>query len=305
MRGRVYKSTGSWYWVKSAAGHFISCRLRGKHRIKGLKVSNPIAVGDYVHYIEDTDDKGIIESIEDRENYLIRQSVHKTGHAHIVASNIDQAILLATYAYPKTSTGFIDRFLVTAEAYRIPAVILVNKADLISPEERENFTLFKQLYEGLGYHCALISALEDESLETVNQLIYGKTSLFTGHSGVGKSTLLNKILPGTDQKTAEISSFANKGKHTTTFAEMFDIDDTTALIDTPGIKELGLVEMEKEELGHYFPEMREKLNECRFHNCTHLHEPGCAVRDAVESGNISLSRYQSYLSMVEGDDNRR
>ena len=301
------KSTGSWYQVR-VAEHTYACRLRGKFKIKGLKVTNPIAVGDRVTIaIEDPQENtGVITDILPRDNYLIRKSTRKAYHGHMLAANLDQAVLVATLVFPRTSLGFIDRFLVSAESFRIPAVVIFNKADLLSEEQHLLQNELMELYASIGYRCLSVSALSENSVPPVQEIIRDKVSLFSGHSGVGKSTLLNRIAPeSAQQRTAEVSSFANKGVHTTTYAEMFAVDPTTFVIDTPGIKELGLMDIHEGELGHYFPEMRDLLNECRFHNCIHVQEPGCAVREAVERESIDPSRYHSYLSMLENDDNRR
>ncbi len=307
MKGIIIKSTGSWYQVLDTEANRYNCRLRGKFKLKGFKVTNPIAVGDHVEFeIEDVAEKtGVITAIIQRENYIIRKSPHKTGHGHIIASNIDQAILVATLIFPKTSLGFIDRFLVSAEAYRIPALIMFNKSDLYNQEILDFYEDLKVLYGTLGYETALISATQEEGLSVVRTAIQGKTSLLTGHSGVGKSTILNKLVPGGIQKVAEVSDFAQKGTHTTTFAEMFVVKENTYLIDTPGIKEWGLIDIEEEELSHFFPELRDLMGKCRFYNCTHTHEPGCAIMEAFNSGKVAASRYESYLSMLDGDDNRR
>lgn len=301
------RSTGSWYEVRTENGHILQCRLKGKFKIKGLKVTNPIAVGDKVAYEleSETENTGIINDILPRENYIIRQSVHKAAHGHLLATNLDQAILIATLTFPRTSLGFIDRFLVTAESFRIPTVLVFNKLDLINDEGVAYQEELKTLYESLGYPCYFVSALEGDGVAEVKALLKGKVSLLSGHSGVGKSTLINAIMPDLDLRTSEVSTFANKGVHTTTFAEMFEVEPDTFIIDSPGIKELGLIDIEKEEISHYFPEMREMLNECRFHNCLHINEPKCAVKDAVGEGTIAESRYISYLSMVEGGDNRK
>ena len=306
MEGIVMKSTGSWYQVL-VDEQFYACRLRGKFKIKGLKVTNPIAVGDQVVLeIEDPQENtGVITDILPRKNYIIRKSTRKAFHGHIIAANLDQAILVATLVFPRTSMGFIDRFLVSAESFRIPAVLVFNKTDLLSQEQRALQDELMSLYESIGYRCLAISALSDASVPPVQRIIADKVSLFSGHSGVGKSTLLNQIAPESAQRTAEVSTFANKGVHTTTYAEMFQTTSGTFVIDTPGIKELGLMDINDGELGHYFPEMRMLLGECRFHNCIHTQEPGCAVRDAVEQGTIDESRYYSYLSMLEDEDNRR
>ncbi|GAB3506052.1 ribosome small subunit-dependent GTPase A [Emticicia fontis] len=301
------RSTGSWYEVRTSEGNVLQCRLKGKFKIKDLKVTNPIAVGDKVAYeIEsETENTGIIYDILPRENYIIRQSVHKTAHGHLLASNLDQAVLIATLTFPRTSLGFIDRFLVTAESFRIPTVLIFNKLDILDNEMIAYQEELADLYESLGYKCLFTSAINNIGVDTFSDLLKGKVTLLSGHSGVGKSTLVNAIAPDLDLRTSEISTFANKGVHTTTFAEMFEIDADTFIIDSPGIKELGLVDMEKEEISHYFPEMRELLGECRFHNCLHIDEPKCAVKDGVIEGSIAESRYSSYLSMVLGEDNRK
>ena len=307
-KGLVLRSTGSWYEVRSATdAHIWQCRLKGKFKNLGLKVTNPIAVGDHVRFeIEnETENFGIIHEIVPRENYVVRSSVHKTAHAHLLAANVDQAILIVTLVFPRTSLGFIDRFLVAIESFRIPGVLIFNKQDLLNDAMKEFQTELMHLYENLGYKCMAVSALEQEGLGDFEHLLKGKVSFLSGHSGVGKSTLVNAIGNGLTIKTQEVSSFANKGVHTTTFAEMFELEKDTFIIDSPGIKELGLADMKPEEISHYFPEMRELLNKCRFNNCQHINEPGCAVKDAVSDGNIAFSRYESYLSMVGGGDNRK
>lgn len=307
-KGLVIRSTGSWYEVRDDRdGHIWQCRLKGKFKTMGLKVTNPIAVGDYVRFeIEDENqNSGIIYEILPRTNYVVRASVHKTAHSHLIAANVDQAILIATLVFPRTSLGFIDRFLVAIESFRIPGVIIFNKQDLLNDEIKEFQTQLMDLYTSLGYTCMATTAVTGEGLEDFRQLLRGKVSLLSGHSGVGKSTLVNTIAPTLDIKTQEVSTFANKGVHTTTFAEMFELEPGTFIIDSPGIKELGLSDMKPEEISHYFPEMRERLNECRFNNCQHINEPGCAIKDAVSNGEIAFSRYESYLSMVGGGDNRR
>lgn len=307
MKGVVVKSTGSWYLVRDAEGKLHRARLRGKFKLKGLKVSNPLAVGDRVEFDVETtgEDTAVIHKIEDRENYIIRKSTHKAEHAHIIAANLDQALLIATLVSPRTSFGFIDRFLVTAEAYGIPTVIVYNKTDLYDEDMQEYQRQIAYLYERIGYKVMGVSAHANQGIDELKELLHGKTSLFSGHSGVGKSTLINLIVPDLDLKTSEISGFSDKGVHTTTFAEMFEIDPETFIIDTPGIKELGIVDIPKQELGHFFPEMRERLNQCRFNNCTHFNEPGCAVVEAVRHNEIALTRYESYLSMLQGEDNRK
>jgi ribosome biogenesis GTPase len=306
-KGLVMRSTGSWYEVRDQHAHIWQCRLKGKFKALGLKVTNPLAVGDYVNFeIEDENQNfGIIHEILPRDNYVIRSSVHKTAHAHLIAANVDQAILIATLVFPRTSLGFIDRFLVAIESFRIPGVLIFNKQDLINDEMKSFQDELMELYRSLGYTCIATAAINNEGLTPFQELLTGKVSLLSGHSGVGKSTLVNAIAPGLEIKTQEVSSFANKGVHTTTFAEMFELHPGTFIIDSPGIKELGLADMKPEEISHYFPEMRELLNKCRFNNCKHINEPGCAVKNAVESGGIAFSRYESYLSMVGGGDNRK
>ena len=308
VKGLVLRSTGSWYEVRdSRDGHIWQCRLKGKFKTLGLKVTNPIAVGDYVRFEEEDENQnfGIIHEIVPRENYVVRKSVHKTAHAHLIAANVDQAILIATLVFPRTSLGFIDRFLVAIESFRIPGVLIFNKQDLLNDEMKEFQSELMELYESLGYKCLATTALDKDSLAEFASLLKDKVSLLSGHSGVGKSTLVNSIAPDLDIKTQEVSTFANKGVHTTTFAEMFELEPDTFIIDSPGIKELGLADMKQEEISHYFPEMRDLLNQCRFNNCQHINEPGCAVKDGINAGEISISRYESYLSMVGGGDNRK
>lgn len=306
-KGLIIRSTGSWYDIRNEDGHIFQGRLKGKFKIKGLKVTNPIAVGDHVTFeIEDeAENTAVITDIDPRENYIIRQSVHKTAHGHILAANLDQAVLLATLTLPRTSLGFIDRFLVSAESFRIPTTIVFNKTDILNDEGLAYQQEIMDMYESIGYQCLSTSATEGEGIDAFRQLLDHKVTLLSGHSGVGKSSLVNAISPELNLRTNEVSTFANKGVHTTTFAEMFELAPDTFIIDTPGIKELGLIDTEKEEIGHYFPEMRERLNQCRFHNCLHINEPGCAIKDAVAEGDIAESRYMSYLSMMEGEDNRR
>lgn len=307
QKGLVIRSTGSWYDVRDEDGEIWQCRLKGKIKLQGLKVTNPIAVGDRVKWeLEDeTRGTGMISEIEERENYIVRASVHKTAHAHILAANVDQVIIIATLTFPRTSLGFIDRLLITAESFRIPSVIIFNKQDLFDDETKAFQQQIINLYQNIGYECFTTSAVTGEGIEKLTKLLENKVSVLSGHSGVGKSSLLNFIAPSLDLPTKEVSTFANKGVHTTTFAEMFELTENSFIIDSPGIKELGLSNTKKEEIAHYFPEMRERLNECRFHNCLHIDEPKCAVKDAVEAGKIAMSRYESYLSMVGGQDNRR
>ena len=305
MEGTVTKSTGSWYEVRSANAQSISCRVRGKMRMHGIVATNPVAVGDKVIYQLENDNQGIITKILPRENYLIRRSTKKSKQAHILAANLDQAVLIATIAFPKTSLGFIDRFLVAAESFRIPQLLVFNKIDRWNDESREFAQEMTDIYQSIGVECILVSALEKTNMELLRTKLRGKLSLIAGHSGVGKSTVLNSLSPDIDQKTAEVSTFANKGIHTTTFAEMFALDPDTFVIDTPGIKELGLIDIHDEEISHFFPEMRDLFGQCKFYNCTHTHEPGCAVVEAVENGQIALSRYESYIGMVYEEETHR
>jgi ribosome biogenesis GTPase len=307
QQGLVIRSTGSWYDVRNPDGHIYQGRLKGKFKIKGLKVTNPIAVGDRVAFdVEDeAENTAVITDITPRENYIIRQSVHKTAHGHILAANLDQAVLLATLTLPRTSLGFIDRFLVSAESFRIPTTVVFNKTDILNDDGLAYQQEIMDMYESIGYKCLSTSATEGIGVDEFRQLLDHKVTLLSGHSGVGKSSLVNAIAPDLNLRTNEVSTFANKGVHTTTFAEMFELAPDTYIIDTPGIKELGLIDTSKEEISHYFPEMRNRLNQCRFHNCLHINEPGCAIKDAVGEGEIAESRYMSYLSMMEGGDNRR
>lgn len=305
MRGLVTKSTGSWYQVLGDDGNRYECRIKGIFRTQGIKTTNPIAVGDRVEFeIEQGQQSAVITKLEPRKNYIIRRSVNLSKQTQIIGANLDLALLVVTLASPPTSTGFIDRFLVTAEAYGIPAALVFNKLDLFSDEGLEILAEYIAIYENLGYPCFTVSALERENIETLNEVLKDKITLISGHSGVGKSTLINAIIPGSDLKTGNISDWSDKGKHTTTFAEMIDLPFSGKLIDTPGIRELGIVDIEPQELSHYFPEMRNLLNQCKFHNCRHINEPGCAVLDALENGEIEPSRYDSYLSIYNNENNR-
>jgi ribosome biogenesis GTPase / thiamine phosphate phosphatase len=303
MKGVVIKSTGSWYTVLSE-NVTIECRIKGVFRIKGIKSTNPIAVGDDVEFEMEVDGRGVIHAIGERKNYIIRKSINLSKQSHILAANVDQALLIVTLAFPRTSTGFIDRFLLTAEAYHIPTVIIFNKVDLFLQDERsmEELNDFIALYERIGYKCYKVSATEKLDIEIVKSITTNKTSLVAGHSGVGKSTLVNAMDANLDLKVGEISDAHSKGKHTTTFAEMHPLNYGGFIIDTPGIKELGLVDMEKEEIANYFPEMQSIKNQCKFNNCVHINEPKCAVIAAVERGEIALSRYGSYLGIMHGEE---
>ncbi|MBL7857900.1 MAG: ribosome small subunit-dependent GTPase A [Cyclobacteriaceae bacterium] len=298
------RSTGSFYDVLAPDGKKYNCRVRGKIRLEGIKETNPIAVGDRVVF-ETEHEIGSITEILPRTNHMLRQSVKKTGHAHVLAANIDQAMLVVTLGFPRTSLGFIDRFLVSAESFRIPQVLVFNKKDLLTADEIKQQQQLITHYETLGVHCVFTSALTAHQ-EALRSILQNKTTLIAGHSGVGKSTLLNQLSSEIDQKTAAISTFSAKGTHTTTFAEMFALDKKTFVIDTPGVKEWGLVDMNEQEISDYFIEMRDLRNSCKFGSrCIHINEPGCAILEAVRNGSIALSRYESYVSMVLGDDNRK
>lgn len=303
MEGLVTRSTGSFYDVLSE-GTKYNCRVRGKIRLEGIKETNPVAVGDHVAFHLENE-IGSITEILPRKNHILRQSVKKTGHSHVLAANVDQALMVATLALPRTSLGFIDRFMVSAEAFRIPQIIVFNKRDLLNEDDRELVDAFLSIYRNVGATCFSVSAKED-MLPELEQLLQGKITLVVGHSGVGKSTLLNKISPGLEQRVGDISEFSQKGTHTTTFAEMFALNENSFVIDTPGVKEWGLVDMNAQEISDYFPEMRDVRLDCKFGaRCIHLNEPKCAVLEAVQHGKISVSRYDSYLSMVLGEDNRK
>jgi ribosome biogenesis GTPase len=305
MTGTVYKSTGSWYFVKSEKGDLYQCRIKGKFRIKGIKSTNPIAVGDSVEFdIERKGDEeiGVIKLIHERANYIVRKSVNLSKQTQVIASNIDLAFLLITINNPLTLTTFIDRFLVTAQAYSIKVILVFNKIDSYKEEEKREIAYLKDIYETIGYTCVEVSAIKNINLDIIKSLMKGKTSLFSGHSGVGKTTLLNSLEPGLNLKTKQISDQHQQGQHTTTFAEMFDLSFNASIIDTPGIKGFGVVAIEKEELGDYFPEFFALRSGCKFHNCIHVNEPQCAVKDALETGAVSWSRYKSYLQILEGEE---
>lgn len=303
MKGMVIKNTGSWYQVHTEEGEQINCRIKGNLRLKDIRSTNPVAVGDIVEFVSNDDGTGIISDIHDRRNYLVRKSSNLSKQAHILAANVDLALLVATINYPETSTVFIDRFIASAEAYSIPSALVINKTDLYTPDELAYAEALKQLYEQIGYPVYLISALKAESTEAVAGLLQGKTTLISGNSGVGKSTLINILLPESQAKTGEISSYHKKGMHTTTFSEMYALKNGGWLIDTPGIKGFGTIDMEADEISHYFKDIFSVSKKCRFANCTHVHEPGCAVLAAVETHAISQSRYQSYLSILSDFEN--
>ena len=305
MRGLVYKSTGSWYTVKSEAGDFYECRIKGKFRIEGIKSTNPVAVGDHVIFeVETKGDEtiGIINKIEERDNYIIRKSVNLSKQTHIIAANIDIAFLLITLNNPPTFTKFIDRFLVTAEAYHIKAVLLFNKIDTYNEDELLEVKILAAMYRDIGYECIGISAKTGKNVDKVKAMMTGKVSMFSGHSGVGKSTLINVMEDEINLKTSEISEQHMQGQHTTTFAEMYDLSFGAQIIDTPGIKGFGVVEIAKEELGDYFPEFFKLKQHCKFNNCMHLEEPKCAVKEALERNEIPWSRYDSYVQILEGNE---
>jgi len=305
MQGLITKSTGSWYQVQTPDGQKIDCRIKGKFRMQGITTTNPVAVGDVVDFdMEPEEESGVIIKLHQRKNYIIRKAINLSKQAQIIAANLDQALLVVTLASPRTSLGFIDRFLVTAEAYDIPARLIFNKLDLFSDEGLEILADYKAVYEKVGYPCFEVSALEGTNIDQVQELLKDKVTLFSGHSGVGKSSLINALLPSLDLRTHMVSEWSDKGMHTTTFAEMFELPQGGFIIDTPGIRELGIIDIEQHELGRFFPEMRSRMQDCRFNNCRHINEPGCAVLDALEDGEIELSRYESYLSIYNGNDTR-
>ncbi len=297
----MYKSTGSWYNVQNEKGEAFNARIVGKLKIDGITSTNPVAVGDVVEVEMENEgaETAIITAIEPRKNYITRISPHNKWQHHIIAANLDQTLLFATITQPKTSTGFIDRFLITAEAYHVPAVIVFNKADLYRQKELDKFYEIKTMYEAAGYRLCLVSAANGQGVEELKALLKDKTTLFSGHSGVGKSSFINIIFPELELKTKAVSGWSGKGMHTTTFAEMFNLPFGGRIIDTPGIRELGLVDITRQELSHYFPEMRRLLQQCQFNNCLHTSEPGCAVKEAVETGTIHMERYLSYLNILD------
>ena len=305
MTGTVYKSTGSWYTVKSEKGDFIECRIKGKFRMKGIKSTNPIAVGDIVDFeLDETSDKvtGTINKIHDRKNYIVRKSVNLSHHMHIIASNIDRVFLLVTVNNPPTTFNFIDRFLVTAEAYGIEAILVFNKIDTLDETTLDEQLYMQHVYQEIGYQCLRVSSTLMKGVNQLKELMIGKVSMFSGHSGVGKSTLVNAMEPSLHLKTTEISEQSKQGQHTTTFAEMYDLSFDARIIDTPGIKGFGMVDMDPAEISGYFPEFFKLQDQCKFNNCLHKEEPHCAIKNALEKDEIAWSRYRSYLKILEGDD---
>lgn len=304
MRARIYKSTGSWYVAKGAEGKTYNARIKGVMKIEGITSTNPIAVGDEVEMeIEDVqEESAIINEIHERKNYVARVSPHNKHLHHIIASNLDQSLLFATLKDPKTSQGFMDRFLICCEAFYVPAIIIFNKADLYKKKEMEKYERLKEIYEAVGYQVLLCSVEKQIGLEEVKSLLKNKTTLLSGHSGVGKSTFINALFPEFNLRTQEVSGWSGKGLHTTTFAEMFDLPAGGHIIDTPGVREFGLVDISKQELAHYFPEMRSRMNDCQFNNCMHIEEPGCAIKDAVVNEEISEERYISYRTILDTMD---
>ena len=301
VKGVVLRSTGSWYSVLCESGEKVDCRLKGKLRTRGIRSTNPVAVGDYV-CVESPDGRGaVIAEILPRDNYMIRKATRLSKSSHIIAANIDMAFLIVTLASPRTSLGFIDRFLVTAGAYHIPATLIFNKMDLLSPDDKKEIQRLETIYRNIGYPCYETSATQQQGIEPLREVLKGKVTLFSGHSGTGKSALINAIEPLLDLKTGAISNYHQKGMHTTTFAEMLALSFGGYIIDTPGIKEFGMIDLEKEEVSHYFPEMMPLIHDCNFHNCTHVHEPECAVKEAVATNKISSSRYRNYCSILNDE----
>ena len=303
-KGLVIKSTGSWYKVQKPNKEIIDCKIRGKIRLKGIRTTNPISVGDIVQFLMLEDGTGLITKIETRKNYIIRKATNLSKESHIIAANIDQAFIVLSLKHPTTPLEFVDRFLVTAEAYSIKAYIIFNKTDILSDEEKEDLQILRFIYKEAGYESYEISAKQGTNIDQIRNMLPGKISLFAGNSGVGKSTLLNSIQPGLELKTGDISDAHKTGKHTTTFSEMFELEKDTYIIDTPGIRGFGIIDLDKQELWHYFPEIFKESHKCQFNNCTHTHEPKCAVKQAVEEVRISETRYLSYLSILE-DENEK
>lgn len=305
MHGLIIKNTGSWYTVKTDDGRIVECKVKGNFRLKGIRSTSPVAVGDYVDIIMNAEGTALISAIDDRKNYIIRKASNLSKQSQIIAANLDQALLIITIKQPETSTTFIDRFLAGAEAYRVPVVLVFNKTDLLNDDERHYQQQMVTLYETIGYPCIEISAETGMGIDQLQTLLKQKVTLVSGNSGVGKSTLINAIIPHADQRTAEISNAHGTGMHTTTFSEMIELAEGGYLIDTPGIKGFGTFDIEREELTSYFKEIFEFSKDCKFNNCTHTHEPGCAVIQAVENHYISVSRYQSYLNMLADKDDSK
>jgi len=305
MKAIIYKSTGSWYVAKAENGKTYNARIKGIFKIDGITSSNPLAVGDEVELEEESEiNTAIITEIYDRRNYVARSSPHRKSQIHIVASNLDQSILFATLREPRTSQGFIDRFLVSCEAYHVGAMIVFNKADIYRSKEMDQFEALKNMYEKVGYTVFLTSVINQQGVDEIKAVLHNKTTLVSGHSGVGKSSLLNAVFPELALRTQNVSGWSGKGQHTTTFAEMFDLPFGGRIIDTPGVKEFGIIDMSRQELSHYFPEMRSRLNNCQFNNCLHINEPGCAIKEAVAKGEISEDRYISYYNILESIDDK-
>ncbi len=305
MHGIVIKNTGFWYTVRTDDGREVDSKVKGNFRLKGIRSTNPVAVGDGVDITVNAEGQALITAIDDRRNYIVRRSTNLSKQSHIIAANVDQAFLVVTVAHPETATTFIDRFLASAEAYSVPVVLLFNKTDLLSPDERRYQELMVHLYETVGYECRQVSAATGEGTESLRDLLGGRVTLLSGNSGVGKSTLLNRLIPGAGARVADISDAHDTGMHTTTFSEMMPLPGGGWMIDTPGIKGFGSFDMEPEEIGSYFKEIFRFSKDCRFSNCTHTHEPGCAVRQAVEDHYIAESRYRSYLSMMQDKDENK
>ncbi|MBZ5858507.1 ribosome small subunit-dependent GTPase A [Flavihumibacter profundi] len=307
IKARVYKSTGSWYILKDSAGRQYNGRIKGVLKIDDITSTNPIAVGDWVEVEMENEGESTvtITQIYDRKNYIARVSPHRKVQHHIIASNLDQALLFVTLREPRTSLGFIDRFLITAEAYHIPAIIVFNKADLYREKELEKYAEWEEMFTQIGYTVALVSVKNGQGIDDLKKILKDKTTLISGHSGVGKSTFINAVFPEMALRTQEVSGWSGKGLHTTTFAEMFDLPGGGSIIDTPGIRELGLVGISKQELSHYYPEMRKLLSDCQFNNCLHMNEPGCAVKEAVNEGKIHIDRYVSYCTILDSIDERK
>ncbi len=307
MKGLVYKSTGSWYQVRDESGEMINARIKGKFKIDDITSTNPLAVGDEVDFDKEETEDGfvVINNIYSRKNYITRQSPHNKHQHHIIAANLDQSLLFATLKDPKTSRGFIDRFLVASEAYHVPAIIVFNKTDVYRKKELEKLEQFTLEYQQTGYKVLAMSLIENKGVDEVIDLLKNKITLLSGHSGVGKSSFINHVFPELTLKTQDVSDWSGKGLHTTTFAEMYDLSVGGKIIDTPGLREFALMDIEKEELSHYFPEMKELINECRFNNCMHIEEPGCAVKRAVAEGKISEERYISYLTILDSIENKK